>query len=160
VFLGTLAFALAIAFALFSYQKGLLRKSEENDTAPVYAFVDFFGQVQEIDGRHPVRGEDYVIGSNLQAVVRLVPGEHHFRGRFSATTHGRQFDTNWVSDSLDLNLFVEPGGKYRIALFTELPDPDTVLYQEEFIGGNHRRKMYLAAVETSETGKWYDRLKY
>ena len=91
------------------------------------AVVNCYGEIISVDGNKPIRGQDFVTGGDMETVLRLAPGAHHFQAKFSTTETrlggNKTFDTGQV----DFDAQLQHGVEYTIGLYEDQGDPSKTI---------------------------------
>jgi len=96
------------------------------------AVVNFYGEIISIDGNKKlVKGQDFVTGGDLQAVIRLTPGSHHVVAKFSVVEARLGGNKTFETDKMDFDLSVEQGVEYTFGVRDEQGDPAKTVFSTE-----------------------------
>ena len=92
------------------------------------AVVNFYGDHLLIDGAKPTKGQDYIIGGDLEKVIRLYPGNHKFSAKFQITDVRMTGNKSFVSEKLEFELPLEQGVEYVVGVYDDLGDENKTVF--------------------------------
>ena len=92
------------------------------------AIVNFYGDALVLNGVKPVKGQDYVLGEGLEKVIRLYPGVHTFRAKFSVTDARVTGNKTFTTDRIDFELPLELGMEYIVGICDDLGEENKTIF--------------------------------
>jgi len=100
------------------------------------AVVNVYGEIVSIDGnKNLTKGQDFVTGGDLQAVVRLAPGNHHFEAKFSIVEARLGGNKTFKTDTITFDAPLEQGQEYILGVRDDQDDPAQAVFSMELRTG-------------------------
>ena len=137
IFVG--CFLLMIPLSLLFKKKKGKADAFKQEALQTGAVLNFYGTPIKINGSAPTKGQDYIVGGDLEKVIRLYPGTHTFTAKFTITDARLGGTKNLSTKKIEFELSLEAGIEYNVGLYDSKGEEDKTVFMqemrsEEFIG--------------------------